>query len=85
MKKSFLVLSVAFLLTTGSVIFTSCGNNTENTTKKEPAKEEPAMKCGEGKCGDSIKEEKPKKVAKGIPEKVKSEENKMKCAPGKCG
>jgi len=48
----------------------------DSNSKTKKAESE-AMKCGEGKCGDSLKEEKP--------EKVKNEESEMKCAPGKCG
>jgi len=48
-------------------------------------KEETEMKCGEGKCGDSMKKENPEKIEKKTPKKVKNEESEMKCAPGKCG
>ena len=64
------------LLAAGSTTLTSCGSN-ENTKT-----EEPAMKCGEGKCGDSMKEEKTEKV---IPEKADTTQEEMKCGEGKCG
>ena len=49
-----------------------CGGDTEKT-------KEPAMKCGAGKCGDSMSE--PKKEVK---KEIKKEEV-MKCGAGKCG
>ena len=49
-----------------------CGGDTQKI-------KEPTMKCGAGKCGDSMKE--PKKEVK---KEVKKEEV-MKCGAGKCG
>lgn len=49
-------------------------NGKKLTTKCGEA--EPAMKCGEGKCGDSMQIQKPVKV---------KEEPAMKCGAGKCG
>ena len=56
-------------------------SNTEKSNSKDMIKDNKAkteMKCGEGKCGDSMKETKVKK-------KEKTKETEMKCAPGKCG